>query len=316
MKHSERFVTIINTAMLYCKWLIAILAVIICCSGIRVVNNYEVGVVLRFGKLVGDTREEQIHQPGLLLAFPYVIDEVVKVPVGRVQEVAVTTHASSADPAYADIQETGYLITGDENIIHIDATLKYRITDPVEYALYNSDPQKAINGIVSGVMTSCATSTGVDGLLTDEKDVYTQQVISRSQALMDQLEMGVTITEFEIRSIKPPEALSYHFNQVNAAYVEKETKIQQANQYREQVIPDARASADKLVSDAQVAQSEQLTIANDRVAEFYGLYEEYQRNQDVVWERVFREKVTAVLNKMGGKIVLPDGEGTPQVFLP
>ena len=52
------------------------------------------------------------------------------------------------------------------------------------------------------------------------------------------------------------------------------------------------------------------------MAEFYGLLEEYQRNQDVVQERVFREKVTAILNKMGGKLVLPEGDGTPQIFLP
>lgn len=316
MKQSERFVAIFHTAILYCKWLIVILLVLICCSGIRVVNNYEAAVILRFGSLVGDTREEQIHEPGLLLAFPYVIDEVVKVPVGKVHEIAISTHASTTDPAYAGIEDSGYIITGDENIIHIDATLKYRITDAVEYALYNNSPENTIHGVVSGVMTSCAVSAGVDSLLTDEKDTYAQEVIRQSQKLLDKLEVGITITGLEFKSITPPDALKYHFDQVNAAYVEKETKIQEANQYREKVIPDAKASADKLVNDAQINQSQQLTTANDRVAEFYGLYEEYQRNQDVVWERVYREKVTGILNQIGVKIVLPDGEGTPRIFLP
>lgn len=316
MKHSERFVAIVNTAIQYCKWLILILVVLICCSGIRVINNYEVGVVLRFGRLVGDTQEEQIKQPGLLLAFPYVIDEVIKVPVGKVQEVSITTHAAAADPTYADIASTGYLITGDENILHINATLKYRITDPVQYALYNSAPQDTINGVVSGVMASCASSDSVDGLLTDQKEEYAQEVIRQSQVRLDQLDLGVTVIGLEFQSITPPNALKYHFDQVNAAYVEKETKIQEAKQYREKVVPDAKATADTMVTDAQINQSQKLTTANDRVAEFYGLLEEYQRNQDVVQERVFREKVTAILNKMGGKLVLPEGDGTPQIFLP
>ena len=316
MKHSERFVAIVNTAIQYCKWLILILVVLICCSGIRVINNYEVGVVLRFGRLVGDTQEEQIKQPGLLLAFPYVIDEVIKVPVGKVQEVSITTHAAAADPTYADIASTGYLITGDENILHINATLKYRITDPVQYALYNSVPQDTINGVVSGVMASCASSDSVDGLLTDQKEEYAQEVIRQSQVRLDQLDLGVTVIGLEFQSITPPNALKYHFDQVNAAYVEKETKIQEAKQYREKVGPDAKATADTMVTDAQINQSQKLTTANDRVAEFYGLLEEYQRNQDVVQERVFREKVTAILNKMGGKLVLPEGDGTPQIFLP
>ncbi len=316
MKQSERFSAIFNTAILYSKWLIAILLVLICCSGIKVIDNSEVGVVLRFGRLVGSTREEQIHRPGLLLAFPYVVDEVIKVPVGKVQEVPITTHASAADPTHAGIENTGYIITGDENILHIDATLKYRIADPVEYALYTGAPEAAINGVVSGVMTSCAASDSVDGLLTDQKDIYAQKVIARSQQLLDELEIGVTIVGLEFKSVTPPDALKYHFDQVNAAYVEGETKIQEANQYREKVIPDAKASADALVADAQISQSQRLTAANDRAAEFRGLYEEYQRNRDVVWERVFREKVTAILNKMGGKIVLPEGEGTPRIFLP
>lgn len=316
MKYSENFEAIVRTAIRYCKWLILILAALICGSGIRVVNNYEVGIVLRFGRLVGDTREEQVREPGLLLAFPYVIDEVIKVPVGKVHEVAVTTHAASADPSYADIQKTGYLITGDENILHIDATLKYRITDPVEYALYTSAPEDIINGVVSGVMTSCASSDGVDGLLTDQKDQYAQEVMALSQAALDQLGLGVSIIGLEFKSVAPPDALKYHFNEVNTAYVAKETRVQEARQYQEKVIPDAKASADKLVTDAEISRSLLLTAANDRVAEFYGLFEEYQRNQDVVWERVFREKVTAIFNRMGGTIVLPQGEGTPKIFLP
>ena len=262
---------------------------------------------------MGDTREEQVKEPGLLLAFPYVIDEVIKVPVGKVHEVSITTHAASADPTYAEIEDTGYVITGDENIIHIDATLKYQISDPVEYALYNSDPETEINGVVSGVMTSCAASKSVDGLLTDQKAEFGNEVIRQAQAILDGMEMGVSIVSLEFKSIKPPSALQYHFDQVNAASVEKETRIQQANQYRERVIPEA---ADKLVSDAQVSQHDRINRANDQVAEFYGLFQEYQQNRDVVYERVFREKVVTIFNQMGGKIVLPEGTNTPQIFLP
>ncbi len=315
MIKSEHFVVIINTAIRYCKWLIIALLVLICCSGIRVVDNSEVGIILRMGRLVGDTREEQIHGPGLMLAFPYVIDEVIKVPVGKVQEVEITTHANTADPSATAIENTGYLITGDENILHVNATLKYRITDPVQYALYHSAPTDTIQGVVSSVMTGCATSTGVDGLLTDQKDAFAQDVIDQAQTILDKLELGVSIIGLEFQSITPPNALRDQFNQVNAAYVEKETKIQEANQYREKVVPDAKAEADKLVSDASIAQSQRLTVAKDKTAEFNGLYEEFQRNRDVVRERVFREKVTAILNKMGGKLVLPEG-GTPKIFLP
>ena len=114
--------------------------------------------------------------------------------------------------------------------------------------------------------------------------------------------------------------------------MEKETLIQEANQYREKVIPEARATADKLKSDAQVDQLDRINKANDYIAEFNGradkdvllsiqhIQDAYDNAmkiiQDVVYERVFRERVTQILNQMGGKIVVPEDGGTPTVFLP
>ena len=56
-------------------------------SGVKTVKPDEAAVVLRFGRLVGTTRADQIHGPGLLLAFPYPIDEVVRVAVRQVKEL-------------------------------------------------------------------------------------------------------------------------------------------------------------------------------------------------------------------------------------
>ena len=83
---------LLNTCVRYFKWVVLAIVVVILVSGIRTVKQGEVAVVLRFGKLTGDTREEQVHEPGLLFAFPYIIDEVITVPVGKVFEVRVDTH--------------------------------------------------------------------------------------------------------------------------------------------------------------------------------------------------------------------------------
>ena len=68
---------LLNTCVKYFKWVVAAIVLMILISGIRTVKQGEVAVVLRFGKLAGDTAEEQVHEPGLLFAFPYIIDEVI-----------------------------------------------------------------------------------------------------------------------------------------------------------------------------------------------------------------------------------------------
>ena len=72
-------------------------------SGVRRVESGNVALVLRFGKLVGDTPEEQVHQPGLLFSFPYMIDEVVMVPTGNVIEQTVTPTCPHGRPLMVQI---------------------------------------------------------------------------------------------------------------------------------------------------------------------------------------------------------------------
>ena len=90
-------------------WWVATMAVLYAFSGITVVKSDEVAVILRWGRLVGDTPALQEHGPGLLFAFPRPIDQVVRVQVKHVWEVQVSTlagmrtgrdeisHARSAD---------------------------------------------------------------------------------------------------------------------------------------------------------------------------------------------------------------------------
>ena len=155
----------------------------------------------------------------------------------------------------------------------------------------------------------------MDGLLTDQKAEFGNEVIRQAQAILDGMEMGVSIVSLEFKSIKPPSALQYHFDQVNAASVEKETRIQQANQYRERVIPEANAAADKLVSDAQVSQHDRINRANDQVAEFYGLFQEYQQNRDVVYE-CSGKRWSPSSTRWAARSCCPRGPTRPRSFCP
>ena len=77
-------------------WVIAMI-VLYAVSGTTVVKSDEVAVVLRWGRLVGDTPALQEHGSGLLFSFPRPIDRVVRVPVKRDYEVAISTLSGRAE---------------------------------------------------------------------------------------------------------------------------------------------------------------------------------------------------------------------------
>ena len=316
-KSIELFEGFLNTGIRYFKWVVAAAAVIILLTGIYKVDSSEVAVVLRFGALTGATREEQIKQPGLHFSLPNFIDEVVKVPVERVQELPVGSLYGSGALVDKAIQANGYVITGDSNIVRMDIVLKDKISDPVAYALRVNDIAATLQGIVTAEMTALVSGTSVDDVLTTEKSTLTSLTMRNAQAVADRVGLGVAITNIELTAISPPTEAIEAFNNATTASVRKQTLIQQAKDYEESAIPAAEAESKKLVDGANAAQSSAVAKATAVAEEFNGLYQQYIRNPDVVYNGVFRSRVSKVLQQSGATIVVPDTDGgSTRLILP
>ncbi|MDR2174679.1 MAG: FtsH protease activity modulator HflK [Synergistaceae bacterium] len=278
------------------------------------VESDEIAVVLRFGRLTGETPAERIKRPGLHFAFPHVIDEVVKIPVGKVKQVTVATHYANGSAIDIDINRNGYLITGDSNILLAEAAVKYRIGDPLAYALYHEDAERVIDGTVSGVLQKHVSRLGVDELLTTGKVRLAEDVRRGAQALLDAVKSGVALTNVELTALAPPEEVMSDFNAVIAAAAQKETSIQQADGYRVNTLPAAQSKARQLAENAKSRQNEAIAAARTDTAAFNGLYARYAQNPDVVNEGVFRSRLGALLPKM--RVVVRGDETAPRLLLP
>ena len=303
---------VMTTSVKYFKWVVLIIVAGIMLSGIRTLNQGEVAVILRFGKLCGDTREEQIHEPGLMFAFPYIIDEVITVPTGKVYELNVDTHYTGGSMStYVD--ENGYCITGDNNIAVISSSLKYMISDPVQYALSTSDIEGTVRGAVSSCIAQRTLSMTIDSLLTDGKDEFVADVLESSQKILDSLECGVTITNFELNVVAPPSEVKDIFDKVTAATVDAQTLLAEANQYRATLIPQSQSDANLLISEAQALQSTRTSEVKQRLAEFYGLLDEFEKQPEVVIVRVYNSKMADLYKKLGYVYLV--GDGMPHIVI-
>ncbi|MDR2137427.1 MAG: protease modulator HflK [Synergistaceae bacterium] len=280
------------------------------------VESDEIAVVLRFGRLTGENPSERIKRPGLHFAFPHVIDEVVKIPVGKVRQVTVATHYAKGNAIDIDVNRNGYLITGDNNILLVEAAVKYRIGDPLAYALYHGDAARVIDGTVSGVLQRQVSRLDVDALLTTGKVRLAEDVRRGAQTLLDAVKSGVVLTNVELTALAPPEEVMSDFNAVIAAAAQKETSIQQANGDRVNTLPTAQSKAQQLVENAKSRQNEALAAAWTDIAAFDGLYARYAQNPDVVTEGVFRSRVGALLSRM--RVVVRENEDAiaPRLLLP
>ena len=300
------FADIISSLSKYFIVAVILMVLFVCFSGVRFVKSGNVALVLRFGQLVGDTPEEQIHEPGLLLAFPYIIDEVVMVPTGSVIEQKVTTHCTEG--FMKDYKSNGYVITGDQNIAVISVSVKYKVTDPVAYALSVSNMEAVVNASVSNAMIEAAANMEVDAILTSGKEEFSQKTIKSAQEKLDIVQAGVTINNLELTKVSMPKEVVAVYNDVNAATVQASTIMENAQKYMDTTIPSAEAEASQLVSDANTYYSNSVSVANQDLAEFWGVLEEYKANKSVVKARIYNEKVAKAISKIGTVKVVQDGD--------
>ncbi|HML38484.1 MAG TPA: FtsH protease activity modulator HflK [Bacillota bacterium] len=324
-KNYGAFETVLNMIIKYFMWIAAVALILTLLSGVVVVENDEVAVILRFGKIV-ESGKEQVIKPGLHFTFPYMIDEVIKVPVGKVQEQTIITHYDSQERVVENSREQknrgdspligGYVFTGDQNIVRIKVRVKYKISDAVSYALHVKDPAKMIDGAVSGELNSIVTSMCVDSILTSGKAQLAETLKANAQSALSALDCGILITNVEFTDLEPPIETKAAFEEVNAASVRKETLIQEANQFKATAIPEAQAQAGALVQGASVNQVEAVSKARAQVAEFEGLYKQYEKNPNMIMDSVFRLRIGKVLAKMGMSAVLPQDGEPPRLLLP
>jgi membrane protease subunit HflK len=287
-------------------WWIATMAVLYLVSGITVVRSDEVAVVQRWGRLVGATPALQEHGPGLLFAFPRPIDRIVRVPIKRVNEVSVSTlngemseYRNTLDPL------SGYAVTGDQNIVHVDMVARYHIRDAAEWAFYGPSADDVLRAEVTGAMVRSIGEMGVDRVLSDGRKDLAALTTRRAQAGLDLAHSGLELTSLELTRLAAPTALAADFAAVQSAYIGAQTQQNEAQAYAAGVVPSAQAEADASVQGARGEASAILAAAIGGADAFRALLQEYRSNPPVVRERLYRDAVERAIARAGNVRWIP-----------
>ncbi|HTR76619.1 MAG TPA: protease modulator HflK [Gemmatimonadaceae bacterium] len=302
-------------------WWVGAMGVLYLLSGITVVRANEVAVVLRWGRLVGDTPALQAHGPGLLFAFPRPVDEVVRVQVKRVLEVAVKTLAPSEDEQISGANGVtlnplteGYALTGDLNIVHVEMMARYRVRDPGEWAFYGPKAEDVLRVEVTSAMVQSLGEMGVDRVLSDGREALIATAAKRAQAGLDSAHAGLELTSLELTRLIPPLALAYDFSAVQSAFTGAETKKKEAQAFAATAIPDANAQADAAVQTARATAASDLAQAQGETEAFRALDKEYRANPAVVRERLYRDAVGKAIAASVVRWVPPPVDGSYHGF--
>jgi membrane protease subunit HflK len=290
-------------------------------SGVFTVEPNEVAMVLRFGKPVG-IGTEQLLKPGLHWAFPYPIDEIVRIPVGQSHSLASSIGwykttpeqdaAGQEPPARGSLVPgvDGYTIAADGNIIHARATLKYRIADPARYAFRFTSASNLLQNVLNNALLDASAQLMADAAIYRDKLGFKDAVLARLRDGIEQHQLGITLDPFDVQVVAPLDVRPA-FEAVLAAEQERSRKINEARGYANEVTLKAGGEAEAVISVGRSASNRLVSAVSAEANYFTEQLPHYERNPALFSRRRLAETVELVMTNAQDKFlfpVRPDGE--------
>lgn len=274
-----------------------VLLVLWAASGFYRVNPDEQGVVMRFGAF------DRTAPPGLNYHIPWPVESVTTPRVTRINRVDVGFRAA-ADAAPTsrlvparDVLEESLMLTGDENIIDIDFAVFWRIRDAGEFLFNTRNPEATVKSAAESVMREVIGRTPIQPALTEARAQIEQEVRRGAQVIMDQYRAGVEITQVQLQKVDPPAQVVDAFRDVQRANADRERLRNEAESYRNDIIPRARGEAERMVQEAEGFRESQVARARGEAARFISVLTAYQVAQDVTLRRMYLETMEEVLRR-------------------
>lgn len=264
-----------------------------------VVDPTQQAAVFRFGKW------ETNYGPGLHFHLPVPIETHRLIQVETRNETRIGSN-----------QQESLMLTQDENIVDIQFSVFWKVDtqSPENYLLNVRLPEETVAMVAESVMREVVGKTRLQALITTARDAVQTEVAGQVQALLNDYRAGIEILSVQIDKSDPPRPVIEAFNDVNVAEQDAEALTNRATQYANEIVPQARGTAQRLLQEAEAYRDQVLADANGEAARFDQIYEEYRKAPRVTRERMYLETMERVLERSEKLLLDQDSGAVP--YLP
>jgi membrane protease subunit HflK len=267
----------------------------------------EHAVILRMGRY---SRTVQSPGPKLHLPPPLESHEIVRVAESQREEFG---RAQVEPEAPQERLEAG-IQTKDNNVVLVQFSVQYRIKDAFFSRYRIAAPRDTVRDAAQAAIREVIGRTDVDGVLYGQKALVASQTRRVLQDMLDGYEAGLEIDEVNLEDVQAPDAVKEAFSDVVSADQDRETRINEAQGYANEVLPEARGQASELREAAQGYRDSKIAQATGEAQRFTALFEEYRKAPAVTRKRLYLETMEEILPDVEKVIIEPGTQVLP--YLP
>ena len=231
-------------------------------NGFYIVQPQDEAILERLGRRVAPNRG-----PGLHYKLPWPVDKIRVLPAKRIQTVEVGFRSGAprtdAEPVsyewnvqhrsgrFERKAEESLFLTGDQNMIEMNATVHFRLRRPEDWVYRHTDAEVTVRAAAESVLHEATTGQPIDALLTTGRAAVEGSVRDGLQRLLDRYNAGVEVLQVRFLDVHPSLEVVSAFRDVAGASEEKNRVMNEAEGYRNERVALARGNAEALLQGAQ-----------------------------------------------------------------
>jgi len=271
-------------------------------TGIFQVGPSEVALVKTFGKY------SYMAQPGIHYRLPYPFQSHVIVDVATVRKIEIGFRSiiKGSNIDYVSVPKEALMITGDGNIVSVEAVIQYRVKDPVALTFNVTNIENLVRFTTESVLREKIAMKSIDDVLTVGRDIIAMETAKQVQKILDSYSSGIKVENVYLQEVAPPEAVLAAFDDVNNAKQDRERYINEAKKYANDIVPKAEGKAQMILKEAEAYANEIYLKALGEAKRFERILEEYRKAPDITKKRLFLDAMQIALANSKNRILILD----------
>lgn len=298
--------------------LVAVAVLLWLVTGIFIIRPGEIGVVQRFGEF-NRTVEEGPHY-----RIPFPFESHTKVEVQILRTVVLGQSQESSKYASQVALEESSMFTGDENIVHMQFNVQYDLgsmetahVNAVKYLFNVERPDAMVAIAAEAAMREVVGSNTIDDILTSQRAGVELRAKEVLQTILDNYESGVRIRAVQLLDVQPPVEVAGAFKDVASAREDRVRIINQAEAYRNEIVPVANGTARSMINAADAYSRQVVLGAEGEAQKFTLMLDEFNKAQGITKKRMHLDAMSDILSSSGIDkiIVTKDATGSILPFM-
>ena len=280
-------------------------------TAVYTVGTDQRALVRRFGRVIAD-----YSNPGLHVGLPWGLDRVDLFKPSETKTVAVGVLGSADRLLGAAPSDTlAQFLAADQNLVNVQATVQYTISDPVRYSFGSADPARVVIRATESAITQTLAGKAIDSVLTTGKAELAVLIRQKLQKHLDTYQLGVAVRSVSLAELSPPPQVADAFTRAASARSDRERLKLEAQRYSLETLAQADAEARQAVNQATADHDRAIDRARSQADRFRAMLYEYRKNPAITATRLYLETVAEIIPRFKSKLIIDRGQGVDVTIL-